>query len=259
MSTRLVAIVVDAADPAAAARWWSQALSWPISLEELDEVVVVPFGTDLEGKVPELIFVPVPEAKVTKNRVHLDLASDSIEDQAAIVERLLAAGATRADVGQSGDESWMVLADPEGNEFCVLLGHGDGGPLSAVCLDVLDHRAQARFWVAASGWRIVDQDDDGTILASPSNRRPTLDLLQVPEAHAVKNRIHLDVAPPEDADQDAEVARLVALGATQVDVGQTGDESFVVLADPEGNEFCVLSSREIPGLSPGRDGNRTRQ
>jgi predicted enzyme related to lactoylglutathione lyase len=250
MSTHLVAVVIDAADPAATARWWSQALGWPISLEAEDEVIVEPIGTNLEDKVPALVFVPVPEAKAAKNRVHLDLASDSIEDQTAIVEGLLAAGATRADIGQTHDESWIVLADPDGNEFCVLLGHGDGGPLSAICLDVVDHRAQAAFWVAASGWRIVDQDDEGTILASPSSRRPTLDLFQVPEAHTVKNRVHLDVAPPKDADQAAEVARLLALGATEVDIGQTGDESFVVLADPEGNEFCVLSSREIPGLRP---------
>ena len=253
MSTHLVSVVIDAADPAALARWWSTALGWPISLEEDGEVVVEPLGTDLEDRVPALVFVPVPTAKAAKNRVHFDLAAEDAEDRDAIVERLLAAGASRADVGQSGDESWVILADPEGNEFCVLPGGGDGGPLSAVCLDAGDHRALAAFWVEASGWTIVDQDDEGTVLASPSGRRPTLDLFPVPEAHVVKNRLHLDVAPPKDADHAAEVARLVALGANPVEVGQTGQETWVVLADPEGNEFCVLSCRELPGVAPAPD------
>ena len=120
MSTHLVSVVIDAADPAALARWWSTALGWPISLEEDGEVVVEPLGTDLEDRVPALVFVPVPTTKAAKNRVHLDLAAEDAEDRDTIVERLLAAGASRADVGQSGDESWVVLADPEGNEFCVL-------------------------------------------------------------------------------------------------------------------------------------------
>ncbi|HEY5887767.1 MAG TPA: VOC family protein, partial [Acidimicrobiales bacterium] len=78
-----------------------------------------------------------------------------------------------------------------------------------------------------------------------------LDLLSVPALSPGKNRLHLDVAPPKDTDHAAEVARLVAAGATPADVGQTGDESWVVLADPEGNEMCVLSCRDIPSLSPG--------
>ena len=250
MSTHLVSVVIDANDPAALARWWAAALGWPISFEEDGEVVVEPMGTDLEDQVPALVFVPVPEAKTAKNRVHLDLASEDAEDRDAIVERLLAAGARPAEVGQTGEETWVVLADPEGNEFCVLEGGGDGGPLSAICLDAGDHRALAHFWVEASGWTIVDQDDEGTILASPTGRRPTLDLFPVPEPHTVKNRFHLDVAPPKDADHATEVARLVALGARPAEVGQTGEETWVVLVDPEGNELCVLSCRALPGLDP---------
>jgi len=248
MSTHLVSVVIDAIDPPTLARWWSRALGWPISFEANEEVVVEPVGSDLADRIPALVFVPVPEAKAAKNRVHLDLASEDEADRDAIVERLLADGATPADVGQTGDETWVVLADPEGNEFCVLLGGGDGGPLSAVCLDAVDHRALAAFWVEASGWAIVDQDDEGSILASPTGRRPTLDIFPVPEDHAVKNRLHLDVAPPKDADHAAEVARLVTLGAAPIEVGQTGEETWVVLADPEGNELCVLSCRDHPGL-----------
>jgi hypothetical protein len=247
VSTHVVLIVIDSNDPHSLARWWSEALGWPITLEDDEEVVVEPLD-EREDLVPVLGFVPVPEAKTTKNRVHLDLASTSPEHQTATVERLLAAGATRADVGQTGDETWVVLADPEGNEFCVLRNNSDGGPLAAVCLDVVDDEAEAAFWVEASGWTIIEQDEEGTSLANPSGYRPHFDLLAVPDPSPGKNRIHIDVAPPKDADHAAEVDRLVAAGATPADVGQTGEESWVVLADPEGNELCVLSCRNIKAL-----------
>jgi hypothetical protein len=250
VSTHLVLVVIDANDPAALARWWSEALGWPITLEDDDEVVVEPLG-DLEDQIPVLVFGRVPEPKSIKNRVHLDFGSTGPEHQTEQVERLLAVGATRADIGQTGDESWEVLADPEGNEFCVLVGDMDeGNPLSAICLDAVDHRALADYWVQASGWQIEDQDDEGTVLRNPNGHRPTLDLLPVPESHTQKNRIHLDVAPPKDADHEHEVERLLSLGATRADVGQTGEESWTVLADPEGNETCVLSSRDLKGLGP---------
>ena len=250
MSTHFCLIVVDCRDPAAQARWWSEALGWPITLADDDEVVVEPLG-DLEDQLPVLAFCPSPDAKAVKNRVHLDLGTNGPEEQAALVERLLQMGATRADVGQGDEVSWEVLADPEGNEYCVLLGDKEpGNPLAAVCLDAVDHRALAEWWVAASGWEIVDQDDEGTVLANPNGHRPTLDLLPVPEPHGPKNRLHLDVAPPADADHGAEVERLVALGASRADVGQTGEETWTVLADPEGNETCVLSARDLKGPGP---------
>ncbi len=117
MPTRLQHVVVDAADPAALARWWAEALGWAITLEEPDEVAVEPPEPDGLG-VP-LVFVPVADPKVTKNRVHLDLRSADAADQAALVARLTGLGARLADIGQ-GDVPWVVLADPEGNELCVL-------------------------------------------------------------------------------------------------------------------------------------------
>ena len=117
MGTRLVDLVVDAADPAASARWWAEALGWEVTLDTPDEAAVEPPGPD--GLGLPLVFVPVPDPKTGTNRVHLDLASASPAAQAAQVDRLLARGATPADVGQ-GDVPWVVLADPEGNEFCVL-------------------------------------------------------------------------------------------------------------------------------------------
>jgi hypothetical protein len=122
--TRLVHLVIDAAEPARLARFWAAALGWEITDEESDEVDVWPHGFSYPGPTAlPLVFVPVPEAKTGKNRVHLDLATESEAHQATEVERLLALGVTPAGIGQ-GDVPWTVLADPEGNELCVLSPRG---------------------------------------------------------------------------------------------------------------------------------------
>lgn len=242
MPTRLTSVVIDSADPAALGRWWAEALGWPITYADADEVVVEPEDTDTPV-VPALVFVPVDDPKVVQNRVHLDLASDSAEHQAAIVERLVAAGAQPVDVGQ-GDAPWVVLADPEGNELCVLEARDRhrGVPLASIVLQVVDVEAQARFWSAASGWPVRFLGGGVASLHNPARVLPDLDLVTVPEPKVVKHRLHLDVAPFPDDDHAAEVARLEALGARRADVGQ-GDLTWVVLADPEGGELCVLSPR----------------
>ena len=103
---------VDAADPVALGQWWAAALKWVVVNDDPEEFEIRPTPDHLPG----LLFARVPEPKTVKNRLHLDLRPD---DQDAEVERLLGLGATRADVGQ-GEQTWVVLADPEGNEFCVL-------------------------------------------------------------------------------------------------------------------------------------------
>ena len=105
-------VVVDAQDPVALGRWWAQALSWEVVADDPEAYEIRP----APERGPSLLFVPVPEAKTGKNRWHPDFVPD---DQDAEVARLLALGASRVDVGQ-GDVGWVVLADPEGNEFCVL-------------------------------------------------------------------------------------------------------------------------------------------
>jgi predicted enzyme related to lactoylglutathione lyase len=114
MAIRWYSIVVDSRDHHTLARWWAQVLDWRVVSEEEEDETTIARDEDAE---PELVFVPVPEEKTVKNRLHIDLAPD---DQAAEVERLISFGARRADVGQPADASFVVLRDPEGNEFCVL-------------------------------------------------------------------------------------------------------------------------------------------
>ncbi|MEY7975809.1 VOC family protein [Streptomyces pilosus] len=112
MTLRWEQVVVDAADPVALGRWWCEALRWVVVNDAPGEFEI----RQSPDRLPGLIFEPVREAKAGKNRLHLDFRP---EDQDAEVARLLALGARRVDIGQ-GEQSWVVLADIEGNEFCVL-------------------------------------------------------------------------------------------------------------------------------------------
>jgi catechol 2,3-dioxygenase-like lactoylglutathione lyase family enzyme len=128
VTVRWYTVVVDCQDLAAQARWWAGVLDWRLVYEAADEAVIVPpYAVDdkaaeipVDQRGPGLVFVSVPESKQLKNRLHIDLAPRAGDDQEAEVSRLLDMGATRVDVGQHDDSGWVVLADPEGNEFCVL-------------------------------------------------------------------------------------------------------------------------------------------
>ena len=127
MALRWYTIVVDCLDPAAQAEWWQETLGWQKVYEGDDEVVIVPAhvvdevaaGAPWEQRGQGLVFVRVPEHKSVKNRLHIDLAPHTSDDRDALIAGLVDRGATEVDVGQ-GDVGWTVLADPEGNEFCVL-------------------------------------------------------------------------------------------------------------------------------------------
>ena len=108
-------VVVDAHDLPGLARFWAQVLGWRV-LSERDREVVI--GPSVDSPVG-ICFMPVTEPKQLKNRLHLDLTTGA-DDREAEVERVLRLGARRVDIGQTGEESWHVLADPEGNEFCLL-------------------------------------------------------------------------------------------------------------------------------------------
>jgi predicted enzyme related to lactoylglutathione lyase len=112
MSIEWEQVVVDAGDPAALGRWWLDALGWVVVNDDPEEFEIRPAA----DRRPGLLFIRVPEKKMVKNRLHLDFRPD---DRDAEVERFVGLGAQRVDIGQ-GEQTWVVLADPEGNEFCVL-------------------------------------------------------------------------------------------------------------------------------------------
>jgi len=118
MSLRIQCVCIDCADPVALARWWADVLGWRVTADEGDEAVIEPpAGSREDGVVPDIVFLRVPEPKTVKNRLHLDLRP---VDQQAELARVEALGAERVDIGQGDDKTWVVYADPEGNEFCVL-------------------------------------------------------------------------------------------------------------------------------------------
>jgi len=116
-------------------------------------------------------------------------------------------------------------------------------------VDCRDPEALAAFWAAVLDYRVLSREDDGSVEIGPEagfgGPAPTLVFGPVPEPTPGRLRLHIDVSPT-DRDQDAELRRLLDLGARPADVGQTGEESWHVLQDPEGNEFCLLRNRQVP-------------
>jgi len=248
MGLRLVQVNVKAGDEAALGRFWAEALGWGTSVEASGVVNVEPVGfawPDPTALVVDVVRVPDPGT--VRYRAHLDLATTSREHQAELVARLVGLGATPADVGQ-GEVPWTVLADPEGNVFCVLEPrdvYRDTGPVAAVVVHCRDPRTLALFWGEASGWGVHEASEDLVRLRSPAGVGPYLELVRADDLAGVRSRTHLDLLPEPGADHAAEVARLRALGATEADVGQ-GDVPWVCLTDPEGNVFCVLGAPPRP-------------
>ena len=240
MSSLLVNVVVDAEDPGRLAHWWAQALSWRTGYVDDHEV-------DLEPPAGEpglpLVFVPVDDPRTTPNRIHLDLDSSSPADQRETVGFLLDLGAREVDLGQ-GDVPWVVLADPEGNEFCVLdpRPEYDGtGRVAAVVVAARDPRALAGFWAPVSGWSPVVSTPEVASLRHGGSG-PFLEFVRSDAPRTVKNRLHLDVrARAGGPGRDRVITQALAAGARPADVGQGDGVTWTVLADPEGNEFCVLS------------------
>ena len=158
--------------------------------------------------------------------------------------RLEALGAGHPDVGQTGDEGHVVLCDPEGNEFCVieptnkfLAGCGHFGSITCDGSPAVGY-----FWSKVLEWPLVWDQQQETAIRAPDGTGPLITWGPPIPNKVVKNRLHIDIAPPVGADQQAEVDRVIALGAKRIDIGQ-GKVSWVVLADPDGNEFCVLTPR----------------
>jgi predicted enzyme related to lactoylglutathione lyase len=240
MSSRLIALCLDANDPAGLARFWAGVLGWEITDDSDDVITLLP--SDDTGF--QLDFAATQEQKTGLNQMHIHLTSTSLEDQQETVARVIELGGRHLDVGQRPEEGHVVLADPDGNELCVIEpGNNylaDCGFFAEVACE--GSREVGYFWSEALGWPLVWDQDQETAIRSPHGG-PKISWGGPPvRPKTGKNRMHFDIAPPADGDQQAEVDRLVSLGATCVDIGQ-GDVSWVVMADPDGNEFCVLTPR----------------
>ncbi len=232
MPSGLLTLTFDAHDPARLAGFWAGVLG-RVVVNDLRGALLS--GTDTQVG---LRFVLSGAEKVGPNRVHLHLTSTSLADQQDTVAAAVELGACHLDVGQLPEEGHVVLADPEGNEFCVI---EPGSSFLAGCgflgeLACDGTRQVGLFWAEALDWPLVWDEDQETSVQSPhGGTKVAWGGPPVAPKHG-RNRQRFDLALA-DGDPAVEVDRLVALGATRL--GSTGDGA-VELADPDGNEFCLM-------------------
>ncbi|WP_026421497.1 VOC family protein [Actinokineospora inagensis] len=240
MSTRLASLVIDAIDPAHAAQFWYIMLGGTATPGRAGcHRLVAP---DLGGCGLDLAFVPARWGKTGKNRIHLDLATESAHEYQVLTSLAADVGATEVNVGQGPGVPWTVFRDPEGNEFCILepgdLYHHTG-PLAALVVDAADPLRQATFWSAATGWPLVHAEENSAALRATDTTGPWIEFLRVPEERHGPNRVSLDLAATDD---DADTSHLLDIGATRADG---------VLLDPEGNEFRLVPTRPVSSAGNG--------
>ena len=233
MASHLYALCFGANDPLRLARFWSGLLGWELTGDPRAGHQLLP--NDDTGF--RLRFLPVPEPKTGPNQVHFDLTSASLEAQDETVARALKLGGRHIDVGQLPEEGHVVLADPEGNEFCVIEPGNtflaDCGFIGALSSDGMPEVGY--FWSEALGWPLVWDQDQETAIRSPHGG-PKITWGGPPVVPKTgRNRLHVDLVAA--GDPRAEVDRLIALGATRLG----GGGGVAELADPGGNEFCVLA------------------
>jgi hypothetical protein len=228
---RLLCVAFDAQDHARVAQFWAGLLD--------REVVDDAGGALVPGDETQLglRFVPGPAGTAGPNRMHLHLTSATPDDQERTVEAALALGAAHLDVGQRPEEGHVVLADPEGNELCVIEA---GNTFLAGCgflgeLACDGTRDVGLFWSEALRWPLVWDQDEETAVQSPRGGTKVAWGGPPVAPKEGRNRQRFELVPA-DGDQDAVADRLVALGAARLERTAGGG---VELADPDGNEFCV--------------------
>ncbi|WP_372729983.1 VOC family protein [Nocardioides sp.] len=234
-------VVVDAVDPGRLGRFWEEVVGGERLTDESEG-----FETRLSvegGPTLDLCFQRVPDLPSAAPRLHLDLLGGARQDE--VVQRLLGLGARHLDIGQ-GDAPWVVLADPEGNPFCVMeerAAYVGTGPVAALPLDSADPDRDAEFWSWLSGWTDAGVAEQPS-LRHPSGRGPLLELCpeSAPKGTA-KNRLHLDVRLETGDDPDEVEAGIIARDGRREHHPEWGELPWRLYADPSGNEFCVLPAR----------------
>ncbi len=235
MGVEIFGLAFDALDPEAQARFWAGVLE-----RDIDENGVKLLPRD-DREFP-IYFEKTDVPRPGPNQMHFDLMTSSWDDQKETVERALALGGAHLDVGQLPEELHVVLQDPEGNEFCVIEPINnflkDTARIGAFSCD--GSQAVGYFWSEALGWPLVWDQDEETAIQSPGGGSkiswggPPLD------PKLGQNRIHFDLTSASVQAMAATIARALELGGQHIDIGQTEDDGHVVLADPEGNELCVI-------------------
>jgi hypothetical protein len=237
MTCHLFAVSFDAGEPLRLARFWAGLLGREV-VEDAGGALLLP-GEDTQLG---LRFVPSRAQEVGQKHLHLHLTSAGLAEQQHTVAAALELGAGHLDVGQRPEEGHVVLADPEGNEFCVIEPGNNFlagcGFLGEVACD--GTREVGLFWSAALDWPLVWDQDQETAIQSPRGGTKVAWAGAPVAPNRRRNRQRFDLAPPLHGEQRSEVDRLVSLGATRLGVGEDG---AVVLADPDGTEFGVFPPR----------------
>ena len=237
MTSRLLALTFLARDPAKLTTFWSAALGWEPRLEEHGTVLM---PTD-EASVP-IVFVTTENEKRVRNRNHLDLTTTSLEEQSATVHQLLELNGTHCDVGQGPEESHVVLADPEGNELCVIdpanTFLADCPRLGAINCD--GTKETGYFWSEVLGWPLIWDQKEETVIRDPGGTGPMITWSGPPllPKHG-NNRLQLSITPNDKSTPRDEVERLISLGASRAKSLENG---VLEMLDPDGNEFRVFVS-----------------
>jgi hypothetical protein len=218
------ALCIDANDVSAVQGFWAETLGY--ELKELDDGDAV-----LRGSEPgeEVWINRVPEPRTVKQRVHLDVRAESLEPFAGLEQ-----------LSKTGEFPWTTFADPEGGEFCVFTyDEPPAKKLKAVEIDSADHVVISEWWAEVIGGKLTHPDEGYSPLEDiPGLPLEGFDFVPVPEPKTVKNRIHWDVRLIDGATLDD----LVAAGATIL-LPADDTRAWTVMADPEGNEFCVFPSK----------------
>ncbi len=252
MTSHLVALAFDANDPARLAPFWAGVLGWEMVDDPDGGIALLP-NDDTGFRIE---FFPTQDPRTGPNQMHFDLTSTSLEAQQQTVARALELGGRHLDIGQGPDADHVVLADPEGNEFCVIEPGNDFladcGFIGALSSD--GSQEVGYFWSKALDWPLVWDQDQETAIRSPHGG-PKITWGGPPvQPKTGKNRLHFDLAPPADGDQEAEVERLVSLGATRSrhrpgrrQLGRAGRprRQRVLRADPPIGG-CPMAARPAP-------------
>lgn len=235
-------IDLDAYDPGRVARFWAGVLGWTCRDEAGGSVVVSP----VDCPACRIVVREADNPKTGQNRIHLDLTSSSPEAMQASISRALELGGRRIDIGQTPEDRHDVLADPEGNEFCVIEpGNGflaDTGVIGAINCD--GTQAVGYFWSKVLGWPLVWDEDEETAIQAPNGGSKITWSGPPLMPRQARDRLRLVLAVAADVELDAAASRLVALGATRTGTTHAvADGVEAAMSDPDGNEFRVLANR----------------